>query len=799
MQHEYRLAPFRQIVLKVHSRCDLACDHCYMYEAADQGWRFQPKTMTRATAEAAGHRIAEHADTHGLELVRVILHGGEPLMARVEQLREIIQAVREPLSNVTPHPPRLDLRIHTNAVTLDERFLELFKEYDVKVGVSLDGDKIANDRHRLYASGRSSHQQVLAGLALLRSPRYRHLYAGILCTVDIANDPVAVYRALVAEKPPRIDLLLPHATWDTPPPRVGPRDHAVPPAAVRDSAYADWLLRVYELWREDGRPFGIRLFDSIRSTLHGDPPLTEALGLAPSDVLTIQTDGSIEQVDSLRIAFDGAAGTGLSVFEHPLDAARDNAQIIARQSGADSLSDQCRSCPVLTSCGGGLFAHRYRSAAEDEKDPAAAFRNPTVYCSDLYILINSIENAEKTGMPPHRPLSLAGDRFDRLASGFGDAADIRALTETQASINRALLASAGVAMANQTSEAAHAWELLLALDESRPGAVAEAVTHPFFRPWALDAISDPLSAHPAVLVGYALAAASAAGRGARLPVPRETSHVLLPSLGRIPTVDSWASLDASGSVAEFTVEARHVDLGPDGPRILLEDLDDARAGFHLPPTPRLSEGEFKQWQSRLAEAWRIIAHEYPDYAGALAAGLSCIVPLSPSPDGHATSGTARQAYGTLGIALPPDPQTLALLVIHEYQHVKLGALLDLFDLYDKADTRLYYAPWRPDPRPLEGLLQGTYAHVAVVDFWRRRTDATAEIHFARWREQTWEALGILEDSGSLTDVGSQLTERLRATMRPWLSVNLTEEALAEARRSSDDHQNAFRHIVRAEQ
>ena len=28
--------------LKVHSRCDLAYDHCYMYEAADQGWRLQP-------------------------------------------------------------------------------------------------------------------------------------------------------------------------------------------------------------------------------------------------------------------------------------------------------------------------------------------------------------------------------------------------------------------------------------------------------------------------------------------------------------------------------------------------------------------------------------------------------------------------------------------------------------------------------------------------------------------------------------------------------------------------------------
>ena len=63
----------------------------------------------------------------------------------------------------------------------------------------------------------SSHAQVLAALALLRQPRYRHLYAGILCTIDLANDPVAVYRALARESPPNLDLLLPHATWEHPP------------------------------------------------------------------------------------------------------------------------------------------------------------------------------------------------------------------------------------------------------------------------------------------------------------------------------------------------------------------------------------------------------------------------------------------------------------------------------------------------------------------------------------------------------------------------------------------------------
>ena len=35
----------------------------------------------------------------------------------------------------------------------------------------------------------------------------------------------------------------------------------------------------------------------------------------------IEADGSLEQADSMKVAFDGAPATGLDVFGHPLDEA----------------------------------------------------------------------------------------------------------------------------------------------------------------------------------------------------------------------------------------------------------------------------------------------------------------------------------------------------------------------------------------------------------------------------------------------------------------------------------------------
>src|ERR671930_1334307 len=108
---------FRQFVLKVHSRCDLACDHCYVYEHADQSWRDRSVKMSVATMSRTAKRIADHAETHGITEVRLILHGGEPLLAGPDHLGKLIAALRGPLHRI----PQVDLRIYTKGGRRDAR------------------------------------------------------------------------------------------------------------------------------------------------------------------------------------------------------------------------------------------------------------------------------------------------------------------------------------------------------------------------------------------------------------------------------------------------------------------------------------------------------------------------------------------------------------------------------------------------------------------------------------------------------------------------------------------------------
>ncbi len=365
----WRPEPFREFVLKIHARCDLACDYCYMYTMADQSWRTRPKQMSRTIAETAAARIGEHVRRHALGDIGLVLHGGEPLLAGPDLISRLVAAVRGAVGDRV----RVHASVQTNGVGLDEKYLALFSDIGVHVGVSLDGTADAQDRHRRFASGRGSHQAVTAGLRQLSAERYRHLFNGLLCVIDLRNDPMATYEALLAFGPPKVDFLLPHGTWEAPPPGRLP-DNA-------DTPYADWLITVFDHWYREPRT-QVRLFAEIIRLLLGRPSDIESVGLAPASFVVVETDGTIEQVDTLKAAFHGAARTGLNVACDSFDDALMLPGVAARQLGYQALSDQCRECAIRRVCGGGLYAHRYR--------PGTGFANPSVYCPDLMRLIGHI-------------------------------------------------------------------------------------------------------------------------------------------------------------------------------------------------------------------------------------------------------------------------------------------------------------------------------------------------------------------------------------------------------------------------
>lgn len=373
------IAPFRTFILKVANRCNIDCDYCYVFNSRDQAWRDLPARMSVDVARAAGERIGEHVVAHGLRAVDLVLHGGEPLLAGPRHMADLLEAVRR----AVPAGTAVRFELQTNATLLTKAWLDLFERYAVTVGVSLDGPPAANDRHRLTHSARSSSASAVRGVELLKSRP--HLFAGLLAVVDPANDPVEAHDYLASFEPPVIDFNLPHATHEDPPHRSDPN---VP-------EYGLWLSRVYDAWlaRPDYQ-HSVRILEDVIALTSGARGSVETLGLAPQASVVVESDGTVEGVDTLRSVDEGASWLGLDVFGHSFDEVLRHPKLVHRRHGTAALAEKCQGCELVEVCGGGYLPHRFSASG--------GYRNPSIYCRDLEYLIRHVQGSlRRQGWNPY--------------------------------------------------------------------------------------------------------------------------------------------------------------------------------------------------------------------------------------------------------------------------------------------------------------------------------------------------------------------------------------------------------------
>nr|BFE78762.1 hypothetical protein GCM10020093_013630 [Planobispora longispora] len=156
--------------------------------------------------------------------------------------------------------------------------------------------------------------------------------------------------------------------------------------------------------------------------------------------------------------------------------------------------------------------------------------------------------------------------------------------------------------------------------------------------------------------------------------------------------------------------------------LVVDDLDPYRWPNGGEVETRMTLQQRRTWQSRLNGAWRILADNHWTVAEEVTAAIRVLTPIKQPIFGQ-KSASASETFGTIALSAPRHSLGFAATFAHEIQHAKLRALTDMVALTRPDDGRRYYAPWRPDPRPAYGLLQGVYAFLGVADFWRRQIGA----------------------------------------------------------------------------
>jgi uncharacterized protein len=146
--------PVPMFLIRVTNQCNLACRYCYSNS--------DPSRKERMSWDIA-KRVVDLVIDYPADCGRFLFHGGEPLL-EPNLIRKVVNYAKSRADEVGKH---FDFGIQTNGTLLSSRTWKIIGDLELSFGLSLDGDRLANNITRTFPDGKSSYNLVKRSLAMM--------------------------------------------------------------------------------------------------------------------------------------------------------------------------------------------------------------------------------------------------------------------------------------------------------------------------------------------------------------------------------------------------------------------------------------------------------------------------------------------------------------------------------------------------------------------------------------------------------------------------------------------------------
>lgn len=160
------------VVVNIATLCNLRCKYCFADCSDEKGDLMQEDVMQCLISQMLSLPVPS---------VTFEFQGGEAL-CNVDGMKRFIE-LSENINKA--HNKRIRYRTVTNATLITDRFIDLVKQYDIKVGVSLDGPRECTDKVRVDAQGNGVFDRVMSGIKKMRDNGIE--VDGAVCTMGQHN------------------------------------------------------------------------------------------------------------------------------------------------------------------------------------------------------------------------------------------------------------------------------------------------------------------------------------------------------------------------------------------------------------------------------------------------------------------------------------------------------------------------------------------------------------------------------------------------------------------------------------
>jgi len=359
---------FLSIILKVTERCNLACPYCYFFFSGDESYKEHPPFVSGATVDQLVEFIRRAVRDNGIGQVRIGLHGGEPLLLKPDKFAAMCEQLRSALDPLCD----LMLVVQTNGVLVNPEWVELFGRFNVRIGVSIDGDEAVHNIFRITKKGKGTYAETRRGWHLLNDAMASRTIpsATILCVVSPQQDGGKILRHFAEElRATGLNFLLPDVTHDS------------PEATARFiDGCGDFLVDMFDAWADLSRrkvKVTVRWIDEIIGAMLNDELCRRSANakFEPLWQFVVSSNGEISPDDVIRGLDPRFRTFAFNVADSPYEEVQASPVWQELDQAQHRLPAACQGCEWKHLCHGGPYQHRYCAAN--------GFDNPSVYCRSL--------------------------------------------------------------------------------------------------------------------------------------------------------------------------------------------------------------------------------------------------------------------------------------------------------------------------------------------------------------------------------------------------------------------------------
>lgn len=147
------------IIVKPTYSCNFRCKYCYLSNETKQ----QSQSFDLDFAKKVTDQIKQLLQTKPCRKLTIIWHGGEPMLWGIHNYRTILAYMQQQLADF-----KVQNSMQTNLSLVNEEWIDLFLQYDVHVGFSLDGTQEIHDQQRVGIHGEPTFERIINNCRLCK-------------------------------------------------------------------------------------------------------------------------------------------------------------------------------------------------------------------------------------------------------------------------------------------------------------------------------------------------------------------------------------------------------------------------------------------------------------------------------------------------------------------------------------------------------------------------------------------------------------------------------------------------------